>query len=49
MDNLTVLILSVYVLEEKEWKRKRDGLKGVKLSSCQKPASTLRVVEQFNL
>ena len=37
-----------------QWERggkrvKRNGLKGVKLSSCLKLLSTLRVVEQFNL
>lgn len=50
MDNLTIVILSVYVLKGKDVeKERRNGVKGVKLSSCQKLVSTLRVVEQFNL
>lgn len=49
MDNLIIMILSVSFIGKEVVNERRNGQKGVKLSSCQKLLSTLQVVEQFNL
>lgn len=48
MENL-ILNICLFLGGKEVVKERRNGLKGVKLSSCLRLVSTLRVVEQFNL